>query len=454
MYRCSGALCRLPGRPSTGNRGKRRRVRIVAILSRALAVRLCIAGCIALLASVGHPAPPANAQTPSGFRAFVEELWPEAEAAGVSRSTFDAAFRGVSPDLKLPDLVIPGRATNGSAGQAEFTRAPAEYLDRAYLIRLAAEGRTLLETHKAALDKIEQDLGVDRYSVLAIWGRETAFGKHKLPHDAITVLATQAYLGRRKEMFRAELIAALKMLDQGIPRARMRSSWAGAMGLTQFMPTEFWKHTHDLDGDGVSDIWNSVPDALASAARQLQGKGWVRGQTWGYEVRLGANADCSLEGPTQARPISEWAKLGITRAKGRPWSNEQLALEAYLMSPAGGFGPSFLVLENFKVIRRYNTSDLYAVFVGHLADRIAGGGDFEAIWGGSGPQRTKSIEEIQQRLQTGGYDVEKIDGKIGSNTRKVIGAYQKANNLKVDCWPSNAVLEHLRASGMRKAGAQ
>lgn len=389
---------------------------------------------------------PQAALADAGFTAFLESVWPDAKAQGVSRATFDKALAGLQPDLKLPDLVLPGRTESTEKGQAEFTRPPSEYIKRDYIMKLAAQGRELAAKHAAALGKIEQEFGVDRYSVLAIWGRETAFGHHKLPHDAITVLATQAYLGRRKEMFRNELVMALKMMEVGIPRAQMRASWAGAMGLTQFMPSEYFVHTHDMDGDGKVDIFNSVPDALASAARQLHGKGWVRGQTWGYEVRVPATADCALEGPTQARPLSEWAKLGFKRAAGRQWSGEQLAQEAYLMMPAGGYGPAFLVLENYKVIRRYNTSDLYAVFVGHLADRIAGGGDFETAWGQAAPQKTATIQEIQTRLKSAGYEVEKIDGKVGSNTRKIIGSYQRAAKIKVDCWPTEATLAHLRSA--------
>jgi lytic murein transglycosylase len=396
---------------------------------------------ISVLVLIG-PAHAADA----AFRAWIEALRPEAEAAGVSRATFDTAFRGLEPDLTIPDLEIPGRPARDASGQAEFTRAPSEYLDKAYLMRLAADGKALLTKHQATLEKIERDIGVDRYSVLAIWGRETAYGAHKEGHDAIRVLATLAYVGRRKDLFRTELLAALRMLQAGVPRAKMRSSWAGAMGLTQFMPSEYFTHAHDLDGDGDTDIFNSIPDALASAARQLKGKGWVPGQTWGYEVRLSPRTDCSLEGPTQARPIAEWAKLGVVRARGRPWTEKELSLEAYLMSPAGGYGPSFLVLENYKVIRLYNMSDLYAVFVGHLADRIAGGGDFETPWGGVAPQKTRTISEIQERLKAQGYEVEKIDGKVGSNTRKLIGTYQRTNKLKVDCWPTDAVLAHLRAS--------
>ncbi len=404
---------------------------------RAAILRLASFAVLAVLAAV-----PARAES---FAEFLTALWPEAEALGVSRTTFDNAFAGVAPDYSIPDLVKPGETPKAdSRGQAEFTRAPSQYLDKAYLNTLAGQAKPYLAKYKPALDKIEKDIGVDRYSLLAIWGRETALGSYKLPHDAVRVLATLAYAGRRKELFRAEILAALQMLEAGVDRARMRSSWAGAVGLTQFMPTEYASYARDIDGDGSKDIFNSVPDALGSTAAQLAGKGWVRGQTWGYEVRIPEGADCAYEGPTQARPIAEWAKLGFVRTGNKPWNAAQLAMNAYLMSPAGAYGPSFLALENFKVIRKYNTSDLYAVFVGHLADRIAGGGDFETPWGGIAAQKTAVIEEIQQRLKALGYEVDKIDGKVGSNTRKNVGTYQRQAKLKVDCWPSDAMLAHIR----------
>lgn len=405
---------------------------------------------LALSAGLLLGALPATAQSRPDFKTFIASLWPEAEAAGVSRATFEAALANVQPNLKLPDLELPGRPTDGSKGQAEFTRAPKDYLDTAYLERLASTGRQLAVKHKAALQEIERQTGVDRYSILAIWGRETAFGNHKLPHDAIQVLATLAWTGRRKDLFRNELIEALKMLQSGVARSDMRASWAGAVGLTQFMPSEYFTYARDLDGDGKKDIFRNVGDALASGAAQLSGKGWVRGQTWGYEVIIPAAADCGYEGPTQARPISEWQKLGFKRADGQPWGEKYQTVEAYLMSPAGAYGPSFLVFENFKVIRRYNMSDLYAVFVGHLADRIAGRGDFVHAFGGTGAQKTKVIEEIQARLGKAGYDVEKVDGKVGSNTRKVIGLYQRASGIKVDCWPSDAVLAHIRRTAANR----
>ena len=385
---------------------------------------------------------PARAET---FEEFLTALWPDANTAGVSRATFDHAVSGLTPDYKLPDLVLPGRPKVDNTGQAEFSKTAADYISKPYMEKLAAQGRTFFAKHRAALTAIEQKTGVDPYILVAIWGRETAYGSYKLPHDAIRVLATLAYTGRRKEQFRAELLAALKMLELGIPRSDMKSSWAGAVGLTQFMPTEYLKFADDGDGDGKADIWRSVDDALASAGRQLEGKGWKRGQGWGYEVRTSKGTDCSLEGPPDERPISDWLKLGLARADAKSFNKGQLTEVAYLMSPAGTYGPQFLASENFKVIRLYNTSDLYALFVGHLSDRIRGGGDFVTPWANFSQPRTQTVHDLQARLKALGYPMDKTDGKIGSNTRKQIGLYQKANGLPIDCWPSEAVLSHAAA---------
>lgn len=385
------------------------------------------------------------------FARFVEQVWPEAQAAGVARATFDRAFKGVTPDLGLPDLVIAGRAEAPGRGQAEFVRPPQDYLNRDQLARLAETGKAFLARHRPWLEKIEAEIGVDRHVVMGIWGRETAYGTHKLPHYAIRVLATQAWTGRRKEMFRVELIAGLRLLQDGVMTVEtMRSSWAGALGLPQFMPSEYYKHAYDLDGDGRKDIWTSVPDALASAAQQLKAKGWALGVPWGMEVRLPARVDCANEGPPNERPLAEWAKLGITRIDGSPLPPKFASANAYMMSPGGTHGPIFLVTDNFKVIRAYNTSDLYAVFVGHLADRIAGGGDFRTPWRGIGQLPMVEIEETQRRLKERGFAIEKIDGKIGSETRRQIGLYQRRSGIEVDCWPGAATLGHLRTKGGAK----
>ena len=211
----------------------------------------------------------------TAFTQWLASLWPEAQALGVSRATFETATQGLEPDFSLPDLAISGRPEAPQRGQAEFVQTPADYLKETTISRLAAQGAKLREQYRVALNGIERRFGVPATVVLAIWGRETDFGNYKLPHSAIRVLATQAYTGKRNEMFRQELLLALKMLDEGqVQLADMRSSWGGAMGLTQFLPSEFYKYGVDFDGDGRRDIWHSVPDALASAAKQLADKGW------------------------------------------------------------------------------------------------------------------------------------------------------------------------------------
>lgn len=409
--------------------------------------RRAVAAAGAALTLLAVMAAPAMAADP--FADFLEGLWPEAQAEGVSRATFDAAFRGLTPDYSLPDLIIAGRKRDDSAGQAEFTKSAFEYLNPKYLASLAVQGRKFLKEHERDILNIEKNTGVDRYIMVAIWGRETAYGTHKLPHDAIRVLATQAFTGRRKDEFRLEIIAALKMLQAGVPRSKMRASWAGAVGLTQFMPTEYFKHLEDGDGDGKADIFDSVPDALASAARQLANKGWVRGLRWGYEVHMPARGDCSLEGPPGERTIGEWMQLGFQRTGAKPFRSDEEHIRAYLMMPSGAYGPGFLATENFKVIRLYNTSDLYALFVGDLADRIAGAGGFHVPAAQVAQPRTAQVKEVQERLSRLGYPMDKIDGKIGSNTRRQVGTYQKTSGLKIDCWPTEAVLSHLRSNAAR-----
>ena len=389
---------------------------------------------------------PASASS-GAFHDFIEALWLEAKEPpySVSRTTFERATRGLTPQLDLPDLVIPGRAPT-TGRQAEFSRPPSAYLDGVQLDRLATQGRRLLRTHTDALDRIERDIGVEADVVLAIWGRETAYGTYRLPHNALRVLATQAWVGRRKDMFRQEFLFALKMVDDGFVKpGEMRSSWAGAMGLTQFLPSEFYLHLKGF-GESRPDLFTSPADALASAAMQLKNKGWVTGLRWGWEATLGGRATCALEGPHQERKISNWVDMGVRRADGRPFSSQERELVAYLMSPAGAYGPSFLVTENYKVIRRYNTSDLYATFVGSLADRILGGRGFRGQWGSVTQMRESDILAIQKELAGRGHPISVLDGKIGSNTRANIGAYQVGRGITVDCWPTAALLRELTSS--------
>jgi lytic murein transglycosylase len=387
----------------------------------------------------------AQAQSEAEFQRFVQSLWPEAQALGVSRKTFDDATRGLKLNLSLPDLVIPGKPKAIPKGQPEFERTPAQYLSEASLARLTEQGRKLAAQHRATLASIEQRFGVPPSVVLAIWGRETNFGNFKLPHNAIDVLATQAWLGRRKEMFRGEFLLALKILEeQHVVRAAMKASWAGAMGHTQFLPTDFFKYGVDFDGDGHRDIWNSIPDALASAASQLLAKGWDKGKRWGFEVRLPAGVDCSIAEPETKATVAEWIKRGYAPLTHKP-TREELAEPASLFLPAGLNGPAFLTLGNFYVFKAYNFADLYALFVGNLSDRIAGGGNFATPWGKIEQARSDQIETIQRHLTETGFYRDKIDGKAGMKTRAALGAWQKANGAPLDCWPSRALAERMAA---------
>lgn len=400
---------------------------------------------IALVILVG---PASAVAADAGFTRFIASLWPEAQQAGVSRATFDTETRGLEPDYKLPDLILPGRPATGAPSQAEFVQVPADYVKEASIARLASEGLRLMQKYRAALADIETRFGVPATTVLAIWGRETDYGRYRLPYDTLRVVATQAYVGRRKDQYRTEFILALKILSDGaVTRKDMRSSWAGATGLTQFLPSEYYKHGVDLDGDGRIDIWNSVPDALASAAQQLKNKGWQPGLRWAYEVRAPGNVDCTQGVPEVTRPIGEWLRMGFVPVRGQQLSAAEKAEQASLLQPEGIYGPAFLTTKNYFVIKEYNFSDLYVLFVGHLGDRISKPQPFATPWAATTQLRTTDVESMQRHLTRIGLYADKLDGKAGMKTRAALGAYQKSAGLKVDCWPSTDVLRAM--SGAR-----
>ncbi len=408
-------------------------------------IRIRVLAFAALMAAVSVAGADA-ATAGDAWQAWLQSLWPQAQALGVSRATFDLATRGLEPDLSLPDLVLPGRAEKPPLGQAEFVQTPADYLKEPAIERLAAQGRKLFDQYRAPLAGIERQFGVDPTILLAIFGRETDYGRAKDSRNAIRVLATQAYYGKRKDKFHEEFLLALKILQEGqVKLADMHSSWAGAMGLTQFLPSDYLKYAVDFDGDGRRDIWNSIPDALASAAKQLVDKGWQRGLRWAYEVHPPANVDCTIGVPEYTLPLGEWLKRGFVPAYGRTFSASERAEPASLVQVAGLYGPSFLATKNYFVIKEYNFSDLYVLFVGHLNDRIRDPRPFETPWGKVAQLPTSDLDRMQQILTARGYYHDKIDGKAGMLTRAALGDYQKRNGLKVDCWPTAAVLAHMDA---------
>jgi lytic murein transglycosylase len=407
-------------------------------VNRALALVVLVA--TLLLSAPTHAAD-------AGFTKFIASLWPDAQAAGVSRATFDRETAGLEPDYKLPDLILPGRPATGAPAQAEFVQVPADYIKEASIARLAEQGERLMQQYRPALDEIEKRFGVPAAVVLAIWGRETDFGRYTLPYDGLRVLATQAYVGRRKDQYRNEFILALKMLGEGVvARKDLRASWGGAVGLTQFLPSEYYAHGVDLDGDGKVDLWHSVPDALGSAAKQLVDKGWQSGLRWAYEVKAPANVDCTMGVPEITKSIGEWLRAGFVPVRGQKLGAAEQAEEASLLQPEGIHGPAFLATKNYFVIKEYNFSDLYVLFVGHLADRMVSPLPFATPWSAATQLRTADVEAMQKQLTRLGLYKDKLDGKAGMLTRAALGAYQKSAGLKVDCWPSEAVLHAMNSA--------
>lgn len=398
----------------------------------------------ALLLSLPAPAAPIDDQ----FRAWLKnDLWPQARASGISQKTFDAAFDDVKPNLKLPDLVMPGETPKPpqKQHQAEFG-SPGAYFSEKTVRAVTAGGRARAQSQAAALSAAERRFGVPGGVLLAIWGRETGFGAAKMPYDAFEVLGTKAFMARRKEMFRTELLAALEIVQRGLaPAGAMKSSWAGALGQPQFMPTSFLKHAVDGDGDGRADIWNSVPDTLASIGNFLDHYGWVKGRDWGFEVTVPAGVSCALEGPHRGKKISEWAAMGIARVGGKPFPAHEARQEGFLLMPAGRHGPAFIVTPNFYVLKQYNTSDLYALFIGHAADRIAHGDrTFSAGWGEVGGLTRSDIAALQQALERKGYDVGSADGLPGFKTRRSIGDWQARNGRPATCFPDADLVKAVR----------
>ncbi|WP_306152867.1 lytic murein transglycosylase [Roseovarius sp. MMSF_3281] len=380
-----------------------------------------------------------RAQVEAQFQNWLSQtLWPRAKAKGVSRATFNAAFDGIRLNWDLPDLVPPGsRAqTPKRQRQAEFG-APDKYFNRGSVNGATATGRKLARQYAQTLARVERATGVPGHIILAIWGRESSYGRVAIPHNVFEVLGTKGFMSTRAEYFTDELIAALQIAQAGhAPSGAMKSSWAGALGQPQFMPSSFLKYAADGNGDGRADIWRSEVDTLASIGNYLARHGWVKGRDWGFEVRVPASVSCTLEGPDQGRTINRWAAMGITRVNGKAFPAHEQRGQGFLLMPAGRNGPAFIVTPNFYVLKDYNMSDLYALFVGHVGDRIAYGmGDFEGRWGNVDRMYRSDIAAMQRGLEGMGHDVGGADGLPGFKTRRSIGRWQEARGQRATCFP-------------------
>ncbi len=382
-----------------------------------------------------HPemSPQAIAAAAANFSQCIAALGPQAQARGISRAVYARETTGLEPDMRILELMDR---------QPEFSKAVWDYIDQLVAERRIRQGREMFAQHRATFQRIEQTYGVDPYVVAAIWGIESNFGSSAGDRDVIRSTATLACIGRRQEYFRTEFLAAVEIVARGdIQRARFKGSWAGAFGQTQFMPTTFRRLAVDFNGDGRRDLVDTVADALASTANNLSKNGWQRGLSWGYEVRLPRNFNYRLADRNVKKPAQEWASLGVKRVRGQAFPQAQ----GYILAPAGARGPAFFMTQNFQVILRYNPADAYALAIGHLADRIRGGGPFEGDWP-RGEQVLSRAErvELQERLSALGLYSGTANGRLDEQTRAALAAYQQRNGATPDAFATVAVLERLR----------
>lgn len=366
---------------------------------------------------------------------FVRRLWPLAEARGVSRSAFESAFASYSYQPKV--MALTGK-------QPEFSQTVQQYIDKRVTDAQARKGQAMRQEWKQTLGGAQQRWGVQPEIVLAIWGMETNYGGFMGGENTVHALATLTEGGYRPSYFQDELLTALRIITDGhVSADNMVGSWAGAMGHTQFMPTSFMRYAVDYNGDGRKDIWNSVQDALGSTANYLHSFGWRQGETWGYEVRLPNGFDFARARQLERAPLSQWQAMGVQRVSGKAFPRASDVGRLYM--PAGASGPTFLLLPNFDVIKRYNNSDSYALAVGHLADRILGGGDFATAWPAGDFALTKAQRaELQSLLANAGYDVGTPDGVVGPKTRAAVLAWQNRMGLPADGYVSGRLLQALQ----------
>jgi membrane-bound lytic murein transglycosylase B len=396
----------------------------------------CISGAI-LLGLAMH----SFAQAPEeagNFDQCLNTLIATAKENQISKSTIENTLASVK---------YSGRVIELDRQQPEFTTSFADYINRRVTQDRVDKGRALLQKHQALLEQISKEYGVPSQYLVAFWGLETNYGSFFGKMSVLDSLATLACDPRRSDYFTGELMSALKIIDEGaISPDKMEGSWAGAMGHVQFMPSAFLRHAVDYDGDGKRDLWNSIPDAMASAANFLRSLGWEKGSRWGREVSLPLDFDFLEAGLNQSRTLTEWRNAGVKQARGDVLSAAD-DLTASLLVPAGYQGPAFLVYDNFRVIMKWNRSEYYALAVGHLADRITGGGKLIQQPANDAPRLSRQqVLELQTKLAQADIDVGEPDGIFGPATRRALGEYQQKNGMIADGFADTNTLQKLGIS--------
>lgn len=370
------------------------------------------------------------------FSDWLEDLRVEARELGISEATL-AALDAVEPLERVLEL---------DNSQPEFVQTFTRYIDLRVTPGQISRGRGLLDEHADLLAEVQAEYGIQPHYLVAFWAIESNYGSATGGFSVLDALATLAYDPRRADFFRRELLTALRIIEAGhIEPARMSGSWAGAMGQLQFLPSVFFRHGVDGDGDGRIDIWNSLPDVFHSAANFLSQSGWRGDERWGREVLLSPDFDYSLVGTGSRRSLRDWRDLGVTRLDGSPIP-VVADMEASIVLPAGAAGPAFLAYANFRATMNYNPSTYYALTVGHLADRYIGAGPIQRMPENEEAMSVADVRELQAMLNAAGFDSGEPDGRVGRQTRSAVRAYQEDRGLPMDGYASRQILDSLRAT--------
>ena len=385
----------------------------------------------------GHPLMTANAirEAAANFSNCVAGMWPDAARRNITRENFDRFTASLTPDLRIMDLMD---------AQPEFTKSVWDYLDILVSDARLAKGKEVLAKYKPQFDAMEKAYGVDRNIIAAFWGIESNYSTQIGDRSVLQSTATLSCIGRRQAYFKDEFLAALEILNHGdLTPEQMHGSWAGAFGATQFMPTVYKRYAVDADGDGRRDVVDDPADVISSTANNLKKDGWQTGQPWGYEVSVPKDFNYMLADRSKPMTMAQWDHLGVKRATNQPYPHP--ADKAYLLAPAGSEGPSFLMLQNFRVILKYNPAEAYALAVGHFADRLRGGQPFVQPWPRQERELSKAERlELQQLLAQRGFYKGTPDGQFGGETRQALRSFQASIGAPADGFATANVLEQLR----------